>query len=275
MKQALQIIIFLALISVSSLVSKVEAATECQVVYGLQTCKPPTTILINKTVQNPATANSYVENLGINDPKYLPDQVVNFQITVTNPSSTTINRIIVKDTFPQFVSFLSGAGNYDVKTNLLTFDIVNLKSQEARTYTVSGKAASQSALPVDQGIVCVTNLAIATNASDPNQVVQDSAQFCIQKQQISAQPTETPTPTQVPGGKKVLQPKVVGTITPTPTEVPVIAQVVPLTTKGGLVVYQAPKAKQTPATGSETLTLLALIPTGALGLYLRFKTKLG
>lgn len=45
------------------------------------------------------------------------------------------------------------------------------------------------------------------------------------------------------------------------------------TTKGGKTIYPAPKAKATPKTGPEMLTLFALIPSGLGGLILRRKTR--
>lgn len=45
-----------------------------------------------------------------------------------------------------------------------------------------------------------------------------------------------------------------------------------VTTKGGLPVHPAPKAKSTPQTGPEALALIGLIPAGLSGLYLRKRT---
>lgn len=210
------------------------ADTVCQPIYGGgQTCVQQGKIVINKTVQNPSNG-AFVDNLGVNDPKHSPDQTVTFQLTVTNTGDTTLSKITVKDIFPQFVSFVSGPGNFDSNTKVLTFDVANLATNESRTFTITGKVAGSGDLPSDQGITCVVNQSTAVSDS---QTSQDNAQFCIQKQVLGAAPTVS----------------------------------VPTTTKGGLKVFPAPQVTTTPPTGPEMLSLIGLIPTGALGFFLRKK----
>lgn len=56
-----------------------------------------------------------------------------------------------------------------------------------------------------------------------------------------------------------------------PTPVPQQQTVQNNTTKGGLPVEKAPQATATPATGPETLSLIALLPAAAAGMWLRRK----
>lgn len=157
----------------------VRADTACQPIYGGgQTCIQVGNILINKTVQNPQTA-AFVDNLNINDPKFAPASSVKFNITVTNTGSSTINKTTVKDTLPQFVSFVSGSGSFDFNTKILTFDVGNLAAGESRTFTIAAKVADGGQLPADQGITCVVNQAMAT--AENGQQSSDNSQFCIQK----------------------------------------------------------------------------------------------
>lgn len=149
----------------------------CQTPYGYQTtCTFTSNIVINKTVQNPQT-NAFVDNLSVNDPKYSPSQTVNFQLAITNTGTGTIGKTTVKDTFPQFVSFVAGPGT--MKDNVLTFETDNLLPNETRTVNVTGKTADASGLPSDATVTCVVNQATAT--ADNGQTSQDTAQLCIEK----------------------------------------------------------------------------------------------
>lgn len=224
-----------ALFTLALLVKPAFADTTCQPIYGGgQTCVQTGNIVINKTVQNP-NSGGFVDNLGVNDPKFGPDQTVTFQLTVTNTGGSTLDKVTVKDTFPQFVSFLSGPGTFDANSKTLTFDVTSLAANETRTFTVSGKVAASNDLPSDQMTTCVVN---QSKAIAGNQTSQDNAQFCLQKPGIAQ-----PTPTQAP------------------------------TTKGGLPIMQPQPVKTTPPTGPEALALIGLLPAGLFGALLRKKAK--
>lgn len=224
------------------------ADTTCQPIYGGgQTCVTAGNLLIDKKVQNPSNG-IYVDNLGINDPKYNPDQTVNFKITVTNTGSETMNTVTVKDILPSYVSYVSGPGTYDANTNTLTFEIKDLKANETREFTVTGKVAPANSIPQNQSISCVINQA---QGIVDGKASQDNAQFCLE------QPTQPTTPGKgetIPGkGGVVAQP------------------VVPITTKGGIKVFPPPVITTTPATGPEMFALIGLIPGAGLGFFLRKK----
>lgn len=225
-------------------VSPAKADTTCQPIYGGgQTCVTAGNLLIDKKVQNPSN-QLYVDNLGMNDPKYNPDQTVNFQINVTNTGSQTLNKVTIKDILPSYVSYVSGPGNYDANTNTLTFETTDLKANETRTFTVTGKVASANSIPQNQGVSCVINQA---QGIVDGKASQDNAQFCIQ------QPT---TPVVVPGkGGVIAEP------------------VIPITTKGGIKVFPPPMVTTTPATGPELFALIGLIPGAGLGFFLRKKAS--
>lgn len=211
-------------------------AVSCQPIYGGgQVCTQAGNLLINKTVLNPENS-SFVDNLGINDPKHGPDQTVTFKISVKNTGGSIIPSAIVKDILPQFVDFTSGAGNFDPNTKVLSFEVNNLNPNETREFKITGKVVPSNILP-GQSIVCVVNQAVGTMNG---QTSQDNAEFCIQKVIV------TPTP------------EVVTTI--------------PITTKGGVTVFPAPQPKVTPPTGPEMIPLLALIPSGIVGFILRKKS---
>src|SRR4030042_6518487 len=157
----------------------VKADVSCQPIYGGgETCIQVGPVTINKTVKNPKT-NAFVDNLGVNDPKYSPSSTVTFNLTVTNTGGSNISKTTVKDIFPQFTDFVSGSGSFDANTKTLSFDIKDLKAGESRTFTVQGKTATTDQLPSSQGITCVVNQATAT--SDNGQQSSDNSQFCIEK----------------------------------------------------------------------------------------------
>lgn len=210
-----------------------DAALVCQPIYGGgQTCVQTEGLLVNKLVLNPQT-NSLVENLGVNDPRYFPDQLVTFQLTVTNAGGSTLSQVEVKDVFPQFVNFAAGAGTFDPNTKTFTFGVQNLAAGQSQSFAIQGKVVGLNQLPADQTVVCVVNRSIATANSQRS---EDAAQFCIQK--------------QVLGGVEI-----------------------PGVTKGGLKVFPPPSIVTTPPTGPEALPLIGVVSSGLFGWILRRKTN--
>lgn len=163
--------------------SKVTA--QCTPIYGGGEQCPATNIAVNKTVQNPQT-NAFVDNLGVNDPKFSAEQIVNFQIVVTNTGGALIPRVVVKDVIPQFVNFVSGPGSFDSATKTLTFEVTSLNVGESRTFSIVAKTVAENELPQDVGIACPTN--IVTVTTNENKSAQDTAQFCIERKVLGAQP---------------------------------------------------------------------------------------
>lgn len=231
MKLFLKSLLFLAVISFVFPL-KSFADTSCQPIYGGgQSCVTTNNIVVNKTVLNPQT-NQFVDNLSINDPKYQPGFITTFQISVTNTGNSNVSEVDIRDIFPQYISFSSGAGTFDTNTNTLSFNLTNLAPNETRTNTIVGRVFNAGQMPVAQGsVVCVVNQAIAmvNNAN----VAQDNAQLCIQ------QPTAT-TATTI--------------------------------TKGGFPVYTSVPITSTPKTGPEAFGLIAMLPTGLVGWFLRKKS---
>jgi len=212
--------------------SPAQADTSCQPIYGGgQSCVTTNNIIINKTVLNPQT-NQFVDNLSINDPKYQPGFITTFQISVTNTGNNNVGRIDVRDIFPQYVNFGSGAGTFDTNTNTLSFSLTNLAPNETRKYSIVGRIFNADQIPVAQGsVICVVNQAIAM--VDNANASQDNAQLCIEK----VAPVVATVITNTKGGFPVLNPST--------------------------TIYKAP------ATGPEMFGLIAMIPTGLAGWFLR------
>lgn len=213
----------LSLVSLFLVVAKpAQASVTCQPIYGGgQSCVSSPNILVNKTVRNPQTGQ-FVDNLGINDPKFGINQDVTFQITVSNTGNSTIDRTMVKDVFPSFVTFSSGAGNFDVSNRTLSFEVDNLSAGEQRTFTIVGKTQDSGT-----GVTCVVNQAIAQIMST-NETSQDNAQLCIEKGAVT-------TTVTTKGGIPVLQAPPMKTTPPTGPEMLPLVGLLPTGALGWLL----------------------------------------
>lgn len=203
----------------------------CQPIYGGgQTCITSTNIAINKTVQCPSLQKDtrclqngqFVNNLSINDPRFVANQDVTFQIVVTNTGSTNLDKVVVKDIFPQFINFVSGPGNFDQNSKTLTFELNNLAAGESRPSTIVGRVSTDKELVIGNGVSCVVNQATAQIVSN-GQMSQDNSQLCIQK---GAAPTTK-------GGLPVLPAPTMTTTPPTGPEMAVL----PLLSGSGILGY--------------------------------------
>lgn len=162
------------------------AGSQCQVIYGGgQVCDKQIQFSINKLVQSPTKGGEFVDNININDSKYSAGNTVVFKIVVSNTGKDKINTARVTDTFPQFLSFVSGAGTWDNTAKTLTFDINNLEAGKSVDFLVTAKVATDENLPKDQTSICVVNRVTAQENSGAT--ASDSSQVCITR--VIATPT--------------------------------------------------------------------------------------
>lgn len=204
--------------------------SNCQVIYGGgEICQKIVTFTIDKKVLPPTKGGQLVDNLSAQDAKFAPGSQVTFQITVKNTGESAIDQLDVVDTLPEFLTFVSGPGNFDTSSNTISYSIMNLEAGAENTQTIVAKVADNSALPQDKGIICVTNTVKAVEAGGSS--ATDASQACIERQVVGAKTFPSPE------------------------------------------VMEAPPMEETPATGPELLSLLALIPTGAAGVFLRRKAQ--
>lgn len=173
-------------------------AANCQPVYGGgQICSQNVNLSVNKKVQNPQN-NAFVDNLGVTDPHYAPNQNVNFEITITNNGDSATD-VTLNDLLPQFTTLSDGSTTMQVK---------DLKPGESRKLMLVARTVDGSQLP--NMVTCVINQVIATGNG---QSTQDSAQFCIEK---SVPATTSAIATK--GGLKVFPATPVKTTPPTGPE---------------------------------------------------------
>lgn len=159
-----------------ALVNPADASVDCKTVYGGgQTCESKGEIDITKTVVSITKGGLQTTQ---NNPTFQPEDQVTFKIVIKNTGDATFDSVEVKDTFPSYLSFVSGPGSFDANSKVLTFTETNLKAQESRQEMVTGKIAGSNGLSMNQGTICMTNQAIATANG---QTDQSNAQFCVQK----------------------------------------------------------------------------------------------
>lgn len=156
-------------------------ASGCTPLYGGGvTCPRRGEILIDKQVRKP-TQDIFVDNLTEFDTKFSPEQEVVFRILVKNTGDDTIDEVQVKDIMPDFISFVSGPGNFDKnesKNGTLTFYINNLTPSETREYWIYGKVFAAGDLP--ENVICkLQNRAQARASSD--RFDEDVAELCTEK----------------------------------------------------------------------------------------------
>ncbi len=248
MKQTVLLLSFLLMTGLVFTQVVFSQSSRCEPIYnGGLTCVESGNILIDKKINHPTNQRQFVDQLGSEDPHFAPNQELTFIIDVKNTGKSTLSKISVIDIFPpQFVEYVDGVGVFDRKTKLFTFTIDQLKEGETKRITIKARTAKADQFP-GNAIACLINQAQAYTDRTKNNPSQDNVRFCVQRQGQITQPPSNGGPTPTP----VRQPD---------------------TTKGGLPVQPQPNAKTSPKTGPEALALIALLPSGLIGLLLRKKT---
>lgn len=161
----------------ATLVSAAGSYSNCQVIYGGgEVCAPEVKFSIDKKVQKPTKGGEFVDNLSANDEKFNPGQNVTFQVTVQNTGNKEVT-LTVSDILPTNLDYVSG-GTYDANGKKVS-NTVTLKVGESKTYTIVAKVTDAANLPANQTVICVTNVARATDGNGAS--AEDNAQLCIQK----------------------------------------------------------------------------------------------
>jgi len=160
------------------------AYADCQPIYGGgQTCTS-FNFTINKLVQVPGKGGgNFVDNLGVNDPKFSPSQTINYELIVTNTGNATIPTLNITDTFPTYINFVSGAGSYNSNSKTLSLIVSNLGAGQSQTINLTAQVTDSKTVPV--GVTCeknntnnVTNRVTATDNNGDSD--NDSSTVCLQ-----------------------------------------------------------------------------------------------
>jgi len=154
------------------------ASWYCEPVYGGgERCWGTGEILIDKTVKNPET-DKYVDNLGVNDPKFAPGQEVSYRLEIKNNGQGTFSKVTVKDIFPSYLDFSWGPLGWNSGTRTLQFDVYDLKAGESRKFEVMAKVFDKERLPADKNLICVVNNA---SVEADGKTDSDQTQICFEK----------------------------------------------------------------------------------------------
>jgi len=145
-------------------------------------------IVVDKMVGKPGTSNDatvyeYVDNLSVSDPRFKPDQIVFFKVKVKNTSTTKLVGMEVRDTVPSYLDPLEGPGTYNSTNREIVWNAGDFNVDEEKIFYLKMKVLTQSNLPSDKGLFCVTNF---VKASSSNAYDDDTSQLCIEKQVTSA-----------------------------------------------------------------------------------------
>jgi uncharacterized repeat protein (TIGR01451 family) len=150
--------------------------------YGYNSPTLEKKISVDKKVKNPTTG-AMVDGLTLNDPKFVADQAIVFQVIVTNNGGQKLSNVLVKDIVPQYITLTDSSLSYDQNSKTYSVTIPTLNPGESKTFTFTGKIASSAQLPVNSGSFCLVNQATATSDTATG---QDNTQFCVN---VPSQPT--------------------------------------------------------------------------------------
>lgn len=139
-------------------------------------------VMVDKLVRHPQNGE-YVDNLGINDPKFSAESSVFFKIIVENTGEATLDEINVTDFLPEYLQYISG-GSYNTDTREVKFSFQNVASGERRSTILQAKVNPLSQLPVEKTILCPINKVVASSPQDGSD--EDTAQLCIAKKPMVA-----------------------------------------------------------------------------------------
>lgn len=159
------------------------AAVRCETQYGgKEVCVRTGKLQVNKEVFDPRN-KKFVDNLGLNDHKFSPNEQVVFKIKVKNVGDNTFDTINVLDILPDL---LKTDGNPQ-------FQIKDLKVGEEKEQEIKVKVAPADKFPKDKSVLCVVNAAEAQAGEDKD---RDTAQLCLERKvlpQKGAPPVLPPT----------------------------------------------------------------------------------
>ena len=134
-------------------------------------------VMVDKLVRHPKTGE-YVDNLGLNDPKFSAESSVFFKIVVENTGNSLLNEINVTDFLPEHLQYISG-GTYNTDTREVKFTFNDVAPGDRRNTILQAKVNSLSSLPAEKTILCPINKVVASSPQDGSD--EDTAQLCIAK----------------------------------------------------------------------------------------------
>jgi len=141
----------------------------------------PAKVVVDKLVRHPVSGN-YVDNLGLQDSKYAPEDAIFFKLIAKNTGGSTLSSIRVEDVLPPYVAFISG-GDYNATTRVVSVTFTDVQPGTERTTFIQVRALPLAKLPAQKSVICPVNKVTAYTVEQGQD--DDTAQFCIQKKAVA------------------------------------------------------------------------------------------
>lgn len=153
------------------------------------------TFLLDKKVLDPRS-NKFVDNLSIDQFKFLPNQDVWYRIEFKNNKDYELTNIVGKDVLPNSMQFVSGDGVYDPTTNTVTVTIDKIAANSSRFWDIKARFVSgKGGVGMTSG--CVNNYA---EGKKDGEMMADYARVCVSDKvmgEVSELPRTGPASTLV------------------------------------------------------------------------------
>lgn len=152
------------------------------------------TFLLDKKVLDPRT-NKFVDNLSVDQFKFLPNQDVWYRIEFKNNKDYELTNIVGKDILPSGMQLVSGDGVYDPSTNTVTVTIDKIAPNSSRFWDIKARFVTGKGGVATAG--CVNNYA---EGRKDGEMMADYAKVCVGDQvmgEVSELPRTGPASTIV------------------------------------------------------------------------------
>lgn len=149
--------------------------------YGMYNSPETCSLTVDKKVANPAVIKKveYIDNISSTGEKYRPNQAILMKMTIKNISNEVAVDVKIIDEIPQYLSYVAGPVELGNGGSSFTIRVGNLNPQEAKSFIITFKAASEDKLPANQSIFCFTNRIYTQSLSCTGS--EDTAQICIER----------------------------------------------------------------------------------------------
>lgn len=142
-------------------------------------------VLIDKTIAKPGTCSkgnpssgNYRDNLSSSsDEIFQPSELICFRVRVKNTSNRTLDDIVVRDIFPEYVNPLVGPGVYDAERREIRYEIDSLGEDQENIQYIEARIVDTNDLPDSDSIIRQVN---KVDARSENAFDEDTAQFFVE-----------------------------------------------------------------------------------------------
>lgn len=145
----------------------VSAAVRCETQYGgSEVCVRTGQLQIDKEVWNPDT-QTFVDNLGLSDHKFLPGDEIVFKLKIKNVGDDTFSKVEVRDYLPGLIYLTNGD---------ISFDINDFHPGDVNEYEIKTKVVDANQFPGNKSLICEVNTSEVWSGDERD---KDTAQVCL------------------------------------------------------------------------------------------------